>query len=256
MRLNLFKSIAMKLLKKSVYILMALLVTLMGCEEDKSSEGLSRLTYYPDFVFNGDEVVFVAKDAEFNEPGVTATEKGNSIPVTTSASGLYFGETALDTSSPDIYDVTYSATNTDGFAGTQSRRVIVAGQGDLVNSIEGLYTSTVVRNGVAAAQYTDMPYVIIRKTDADTYELSDGIGGYYDLGRAYGTLYAAQPATVTANDIATNDFTFGPAFGVGAFGGAAEITSMSVDPIAKTVKFTTEWDGGYTFVVTLKQVEF
>ena len=67
----------------------------------------------------------------------------------------------------------------------------VARQGDLVNSIEGVYTSTVVRDNVSAPQYDDMKYVIIKKVDTDTYELSDGIGGYYDLGRAYGIAYAA-----------------------------------------------------------------
>jgi hypothetical protein len=245
----------MKLLKSTIYITLILLLPMMGCE-DETSAGLSRITYFPDFTYNGDELVFVQRGTAFEDPGVTATEQGSSIPVEVSASGTYFGETALDTSKPDIYDVTYSATNQDGFAGTQNRTVIVAGQGDLVNDMEGLYTSTVVRNGVSGAAYTDMQYVIIRKTGDNTYELSDGIGGYYDFGRAYGPTYAAQPATFTANDIASNDFTFGAPFGVGLFGGEAEITSMSVNSTAKTVKFTTEWDSGYTFEVTLKQVQF
>lgn len=249
----------MKLLKSTIYIVLVLLLPLAACE-DESSAGLSRVTYFPDFTYNGDEEVFVEKGTAFEDPGVTATEQGNSIDVNVSASGTYFGETSLDTSKPDIYTVTYAASNKDGFVGTQERTVIVAGQGDLVTNLEGLYTSTVVRNGVSGAAYTDMEYIIIRKTGDNTYELSDGIGGYYDLGRAYGPGYAAQPATFTANDIATNDFTFGPSFGAGAFGGEAQITAMTVNAATKTINFTSVWEADavteYTFKVTLKQVEF
>jgi hypothetical protein len=249
----------MKSLKSTIYIMLVFLLPMTGCE-DESSAGLSRVTYFPDFTYNGDALVFVEKGTAFDDPGVTATEQGNTIPVDVSASGMYFGETSLDTSNPDIYTVTYAATNQDGFEGTQSRTVIVAGQGDLVSDLEGLYTSTVVRNGVSGAAYTDMEYVVIRKIGDNEYELSDGIGGYYDLGRAYGPTYAAQPATFTANNIATNDFTFGPTFAVGTFGGEVELTAMTVNAASKTITFKSVWEADatteYTFNVTLKQVEF
>jgi hypothetical protein len=247
----------MKIFQYKVLSLLFAAAVLGGCEKD--TEGVSRTTYYPIITLNGEEEVFIETDQPYVEPGGVALEAGSEIGLDVSYTGTYFtGATStINTALADRYTASYTAYNKDGFPGIASRTVYVAGKGDLVNSIEGLYTSTVVRNNATGAQYTNMGYVIIRKVDDDTYAISDGIGGYYDIGRAYGPGYAALGATVTANDISADDFTFGPAFGVGAFGGSAEITSMEVDPVAKTIKFVTEWDGGpYTFVVTLKQVQF
>ena len=95
---------------------------------------------------------------------------------------------------------------------------------------------------------------MIWKTGADTYEISDAIGGYYAIGRAYGNDYMATGMSITANDISANDFTFGSPIGVGAFGGALTMDNMSVDAGAKTIDFQSSWDAGYKFVVTLTQV--
>ena len=56
----------------------------------------------------------------------------------------------------DIYVETTSAVNQDGYAGEVVRTFWVACTGDLVNSIEGLYTSTVIRNGAVNPQYFDL----------------------------------------------------------------------------------------------------
>jgi hypothetical protein len=102
-----------------------------------------------------------------------------------------------------------------------------------------------------------MEYVIISKTGNNKYKLTCGIGGYYQLGRAYGIDYAS-PAEITANNISANDFTFSP-FVVGGFGGPGRFTSFTVNPASKTINFTSEWVANptttYTFVVTLKQVQ-
>jgi hypothetical protein len=101
-----------------------------------------------------------------------------------------------------------------------------------------------------------MEYVIVRKTGASTYVLSDIIGGYYDLGRGFGPAYAGPGSAITVNDLATNNFTFGPAVGIGAFGGNAAITEMQVTAGSKQIHLVTEWDFGFTFDVTLTQVDF
>lgn len=251
---------------KNRFIIVTLMATFVGISAcDKDTEGVSRPTYYPVFTLNGDEEVIIAPGATYVEEGAVAKEEGVEIETSVSYSGTYFSGniSTIDTETADKYVVTYSAVNKDGFPGTKERIVYVVNQGDLVNSIEGLYTSTVERSPAAAptfdGQYVDMEYVIIGKTGPDTYTLSDIIGGYYDLplGRAYGSAYAGPGAEIIANDISSDDFTFGDAVPVGAFGGAAEIKSMQVDPVAKTIKFVTDWDGGpYTFKVTLKQVQF
>lgn len=235
-----------------------ILTLLSSCEKDKSSEGVSRITNYPTFDLQGGSLIFHEEGTPFKDPGVTATEAGEELDVTSSTVGVFrAGSVAeVDGNMADHYIKTYSATNQDGFAGTATRDVWVATTGDLVNSIEGIYTSTVLRDGDASAQYTDMEYILIWKNADGTYGISDGIGGYYDIGRAYGYAYAASGFIITANDIANNDFSFNNPQPVGAFGGAASMRDMVVDPVAGTVSFSTDWDAGFTFEVTLTQVQF
>lgn len=236
-----------------IYLFTAILAfALSGCE--KTYDDLYRITYYATFEMTGDEVIFNPFGTNFTDPGVKATEAGKEIPVTTVVSGDFFGGTSFNANAADRYLYTYSATNSDGYAASTSRLVYNVNTGDLVNSIEGLYTATVVRNKVSSAQYTDMQYIMIAKTGANTYVLSDAIGGYYDIGRAYGAAYRAPGMTVTSTDIPGNNFTFGSA-DVSSFGGAVTMKSMTVDAAAKTIVFECDWDAGYTFVVTLKQVQ-
>lgn len=234
---------------------MGVLFTLNSCEKDKSSEGVSRVTNYPTFEVSGDPVIYQALGDPYTDPGATATEGGQSIPVTTSAFGNYWvgGLNDVDPNQADYYSVTYSAENKDGFTGTEGREVYIVETGDLVSNIAGLYTSTVVRNGSAGPEYTDMEYVMIRDEGSGKYSISCGIGGYYAFGRGYGLGYIA-PCFVTANDIPTNDFTYTD-FSVVTFGGVCTMKSMTVDAAAKTISFSTDWSFGYTFEVTLTQVQ-
>lgn len=245
-------------MKKYIYITFLILTgafVLDGCKKNLETEGLSRVTYYPDFKFQGDEVMFVKQGSTFTEPGVTATENGKSINVSTTVTGQYTGYTGttLNTSAADKYTISYNAVNKDGYTGSVTRTVYVFNDGDLVNSIEGLYKSTVVRNGVSAAQYTNMQYVLIYKTGNNTYNISDAIGGYYDLGRGYGTAYRATGGSITANNIGAGNFSFAD-YTVGSFGGTVKLSNMSTNPANKTLTFTAVWSSGYTFIVTLTQV--
>jgi len=239
-------------MKKIFLFLCGIALLATSCEED-SSANVSQVTDFPTFVLNGDEIMFIPKGSEFIDPGVTVTEGGEEIPYQTTVTGEYRGGTSVDTDVDDIYTVTYSAVNQDGFAGQATRTVIVYDNGDLVNSIAGLYRSTVVRNGAAAAQYTDMEYVMIWNTGGNNYHVSDGIGGYYAIGRAYGNDYLA-PMDVVANNIPGNNFTV-PDFTVGTFGGVVENTGFTVNPGDGTIHFVSDWSEGYVFDVTLEQVQ-
>lgn len=235
-----------------IYLFTALLAfSFWSC--DKEYESHYRITNFPEFEMTGDEVIFNTFGTPFTDPGIKATENGKDIPVTTTVSGDFFGASSFDANATDRYLFTYSATNSDGYSASTSRLVYNIKTGDLVNSIEGLYTSTVVRNGASSAQYTNMKYVVIAKASGNTYKLSDAIGGYYDIGRVYGAAYRASGMTITANDIAANNFNFGTAV-VPGFGGTATMESMTVNAANKTITFTSKWNV-YTFVVTLKQVQ-
>ncbi len=252
----------MKLNRYQILFFTLITVLISSCDRELETEGLTKkITYYPVIEMDGEETYVVHFGEDFSLPGVTATEQGKEIPVTETVSGTYFHPSveALDTSVPDVYTVTYSATNVDGYSGSVSRTVVVLPPtGNLVTSLEGVYTVSVVRTpagGPADADYTDREYAYITKIAPNTYQISDAIGGYYEFGRSYGPTYAATGATVLANNIPGNNFTFTPAV-VGSFGGNATITTMDVDPAAKTINFTSTWPTGpYTFKVTLKQVQ-
>ncbi|TRZ44240.1 BT_2262 family domain-containing protein [Robertkochia solimangrovi] len=235
-----------------IYICLITILALTGCESE-STGGVSDITNFAVIELEGDQDIFLEVGEEYIEPGATATENGSPTPVTTTSYGLFTGQ-PLNTDVIDIYNIEYSATNVDGYPASASRRVIVANTGNLVDDISGVYVSTVIRNGVSDSAYEDMTYIIIWKNEDGSFELSDGVGGYYMIGRAYGVAYAATGATIMVNGL--NNYTFGPEFGVGAFGGVAKITEMTVDPDAKTINFKTDWDSEYLFDVYLTQVQY
>ncbi len=229
-----------------------------SCSSDEDTANVSQITSYPIITINGDAEIFIEQGTAYNEEGAISTEDGSEIETVISyGSGTYFGDAGVDTSSPDQYVVSYSATNKDGFDGSAFRTVWVAKTGDLVNSIEGLYLSSVQRapDFTVTAQYTDLEYVIIKSTGANTYELTHAVGGYYDYGRGYGFGYAARNAEITANNIATNDFSITQAqFPI--WGNTVDITEFMVDAGSKTITFTGDGNfGNGTFRVQLTQVE-
>lgn len=241
-------------MKKINIILLGLAFLGFSACEKETTAGLSRVTNYPLIDVAGSNTVFVPQGGAFIDPGVSATEDGATIPVITTASGVYRGGTTLDLNIADRYNLTYTATNKDGFDGTASRSVWVYNTGDLVNSIEGLYVSTVARNGSSPPAYQNMKYILIWKNADGTYEMSCAFGGWYEYGRALGSGFVSPGGTITANNIATNDFTFGPTTTNAYFGGDVDITDVKVDAATKTITVTTDWSFGYTFVSTLTQV--
>jgi hypothetical protein len=225
---------------------------LAACTAD-STENVSKVTNYPVLTLLGEEEYIIPKGQSFTDPGITATEGGNEIEYVTTVRGFLLGGRTLDVNVPDEYTITYTATNVDGFSLSTTRKVIVVQTGNLVNDISGLYLATVSRDGASGPQYTQREYVFIVPNGENTYKISDGIGGYYDLGRAYGPAYRA-PATIIANNIATDNFTI-PDFTVGSFGGTVTMETFAVNDATRTIDFTNYWDSGYNFVVHLDQIQ-
>ncbi len=88
-----------------------------ACEET-TTDNISSITYYPDFEIIGGEFYTVVQGQDFTDPGVVATEDGKELEVTVAGD-------QVDTSTPDVYTITYTATNSDGFSKTVSRTVVV-----------------------------------------------------------------------------------------------------------------------------------
>ena len=248
---------------KKLLICLAAVTFFSSCENDNETSGLSAITNYPVITVTGDEVMFVPVGGTFNDPGAVALEGENEIPTVVTAEGQYRGENTLNTNVADIYNISYTATNQDGFNGTETRQVVVYETSDLVTGLEGLYTSTVFRNGVQPTgnpeDYTDIEYILIWQNEDGSYEFSDAFGGWYVYGRGLGVGYASQGGTFTANNIAANDFTFGPSFTNSGFGGEANITGINVDPANNQITVDVVWvaspETTYNFQYVLTQVQ-
>lgn len=234
-----------------------LFLTILSCSLEP--EIGSTVTYFPDITLKGATTVFVPLGSAYTDPGVSATENGVAIEYTSTAVGVNRKSNKLDTNIQDEYIQTYKATNKDGFANTVTRTVIVYKTGDLVNSIEGVYTSTAARNGsTPSAAYRDMKYIYIWKNTDGTYEISDAFGGWYPIARAIANSNTPG-GKMNAVNISTNTFTFpGNPMTNTYFGGVATLTAVTVNPATKKVVVSCDWDTGttlYKFVSTLTQVQ-
>ncbi|NRS89651.1 hypothetical protein HNQ02_002582 [Flavobacterium sp. 7E] len=247
----------MKYLKKiKATAITMLLLTLLSCSTEP--EIGSTVTYFPEIILQGSTTIFIPLGSVYNDPGVIATENGETIEFTSQTVGKYRASNKLDTNIQDEYTQTYTAVNKDGFDATVTRTIIVYNTGDLVNSIEGVYTSTVARNGSTPSDaYVDMKYIYIWKNTNGTYEISDAFGGWYLFGRAIAGS-GSPGGIINAVDINTNTFTFpGNPFSNDYFGGVVTLKSINVNAATKKVVISTDWDAGpYTFVSTLTQVQF
>jgi hypothetical protein len=245
--------------RKLVYILFAALaLPFIGCEKEYEDE--SKITYFPEFVMEGESLVILELGESYTDAPVTATEAGEPLDVSVRVTGEMSGYsgTTVDVNTVDQYTITYSATNMDGFDGSVSRTVIVAPPtGDLVTSLEGMYLGNVQRTPAFAVlpQYSNLEYIYIWKTGDNTYALSCAVGGYYSIGRAYGYDYAFQGAVITANDIPGNSFSITQAMAPG-FGNVADIGEFVVDAANKVISWTATADfGNGVFKVQLQQVQ-
>jgi len=227
------------------------LLIFASCASD-DTEGISKVTVYPIVTVTGPSEELIPYGDVYTDPGAIATEDGAEIEVESSTgSGTYFGE-SFTTTNPDNYSTTYTAYNSDGFGANESRSLWVANTGDLTTSIEGLYISDIYR--VGRGNLDGNQYVVISKTGVNTYALSHGIGGYYDLGEGYGPGYAALGTIITANDIATNDFTATDST-FPLWGDTSSLTKLTVDAASKTITYTGTTSWGAIFEVTLTQVQ-
>ncbi|WP_461641730.1 immunoglobulin-like domain-containing protein [Labilibaculum euxinus] len=105
-------------MKRLLYIpIFLLFITLFSACDDKETEGISRVTFFPILTMSGDEIIVLNVGDTYTEAGVTATTGENEIDVTIDGN--------VNATVPGIYQINYVAFNEDGFSATALRQVIV-----------------------------------------------------------------------------------------------------------------------------------
>lgn len=177
-------------MKKILYFVIAAAALVFGATScEKTSEGLTGITYYPVITLQGDSYMVVDKGSTFVDPGFTAELNGEdySSEVTVNSN--------VDTSTSGVYSVSYSAINADGFAASVIRTVVVL---DANDPVEGFYLvdPTSNRNGT---KYGNYEVLIIGEGDG-VYSVDDLLGGWYRDRAGYGDSYAMQGEIEVAED--------------------------------------------------------
>jgi hypothetical protein len=109
-------------MKKYSVFIFTIFILLASCKKDKiistaDQVGISKVTYFPILTMKGDNIMVVEKGGTFTDPGVTAKAGESDVPVTSTGT--------VNTSTPGVYTINYSATNKDGFSASLRRTVAV-----------------------------------------------------------------------------------------------------------------------------------
>jgi hypothetical protein len=165
-------------MNKIIYkILPVLLVLFVSCEQDDTTEGVSRITYFNDIELVGDGDYLVNIGDSYVEPGAIASENDLDVTENIVISGN------VDTSTAGYYPVNYSIVNVDGFSKTITRNVFVAPADRSTSDIyAGTYTGV-----VSTGTHPDV--TIITHLGDGLYYCTDFIGGRYNIGFGYGPVY-------------------------------------------------------------------
>lgn len=168
-----------------------------SCEEDKVTEGISSITFYPVITLKGEQWNQVPVGGTFTDPGATATEGETEIQVKVSGT--------VDTKTPGVYVITYDAVNKDGYSSTEYRYIGVISPTASVD-ITGNYKRNAGAEGVSK----------VTKVSGNLYR-ADNVGGvavpapgdavlfyYFDKGKlgvpyqlTSGNSFEATDATIT-----------------------------------------------------------
>lgn len=158
----------MKKLFLSLVCVTGLLLTSCGTE---STGNVSTITVFPEISIIGNSTLFSIVGQPFDDPGANATIGGASVDFTTTSD--------IDTSTAGIYNVQYTAINSDGFEAAASRTVIIYEDSD---PIAGVYDGIRNNRGFGGL-------VLISTRSDGNYNVTDFLAGYYAQGLGYGPNY-------------------------------------------------------------------
>jgi hypothetical protein len=93
--------------------------------------GISKIIYYPSVSIKGERLIILNQGEAFSDPGVTSILNGQTVQFTTTGT--------VDTSTPGVYGLTYTAQNPQGYTSSDWRTVVVIGNDVAANDYSGTY---------------------------------------------------------------------------------------------------------------------
>ena len=170
-------------------------VNFSACD-DKDSEGLTRITYYPTLELEGGSTIYWDKGTPYEDPGYYSELNGEDVTDQVTVSGT------VDYNTSGIYTLSYtSLINEDGFSSSATRTVIVLDPND---PIEGVYNTDPSSYRLYNDNQTlyNGSYEILVINEGDYYYVDDLLGGWYCQRAGYGTNYAME-GYIAINDDGT-----------------------------------------------------
>ena len=227
--------------KNYLYVAMFTLVALFATSCEKvTTEGLTRITYYPTITVLGDAETVVNVGETYTDAGCSAMLNGEDVTEQVVVSS------DVDTDAMGIYTVKYSVTNEDGFSSSASRTVYVVNSGNFNNLYWG-------ESQFGSRHYYNAPICISDNGDG-TYQIDDILGGFYFNGRYPGyeptyDFHAEADVTLEADNTIT-------LLGVGSWYFESEplaIVTGTFDSTTGTVSLELDFAGD-PFYVTLTPI--
>jgi hypothetical protein len=189
-------------MKYKIILFLLAFTSLFSCKKYTVTEndqyvGISKITYYVVLNLKGDAIMSLVKGDTYTDPGATSKANGEDVP--------YTADGTVDTNTPGLYVITYSAVNADGYSSSVSRQVVVldahenagvdiSGSYDYVGSstftatitkvAEGVYTADNIWNGLTVIPAT---IVTLNGTDITIPSQLSGYGEMFGTGILNGT---------------------------------------------------------------------
>lgn len=217
-----------------------LAVALWSC--DKSTEGVTRTTYYPTIEVLGSSTVVLYIGETYTDEGVYAELNGEDV------SSEVVVTSNINSSAVGAYSITYAAYNEDGFSATASRTVYVVDP-------ENIATLYLGESQTETRHYYDALIYITDNGDG-TYHLDDLLGGFqfnglnpgfeptYDFHAEVDIRVNADNSVELASEVGNWYFSSSVALG---------LTSGSYDPATQTFTLNVDY-GGTPMAVTLRAI--
>jgi Bacterial surface protein, Ig-like domain len=143
----------MKKFIKPLSFIFGLAMLLLSCESDDTAN-ISFVTTYPTITVEGDPILVSELGVPFTDPGAVAKVGDAEIELVKDGD--------VDSNTPGVYPIIYTATNADGFSRSETRQVVVYDpatdavdlSGDYVREATGV-TATVTKIGPSTYHIND-----------------------------------------------------------------------------------------------------